>query len=57
VDAICEAKVERYARAATQSLALLTEVPRRRVLGSMVPSDHRTVLVNGCRNALEKLMR
>jgi hypothetical protein len=37
VDAMCEAKVERCARAATQSLALVTEVHRRRVLGSMVP--------------------
>jgi hypothetical protein len=29
VDAMCEAKVERCARAATQSLALFTELPRR----------------------------
>jgi hypothetical protein len=32
VDMMCEAKRERCARVATQSLALLTEVPRRRVL-------------------------
>ena len=34
VDAMCEAKRERCAPAATQSLALFTEVPRRPVLGS-----------------------
>jgi hypothetical protein len=32
VDVMCEAKRERCVRVATQSLALLTEVPRRRVL-------------------------
>jgi hypothetical protein len=37
VEAMCEAKRERCARAATQSLALLTEAPRRRVLESLFP--------------------
>jgi hypothetical protein len=37
VDAMCEAKRERCARVATQSLTLLTEGPRRRVLKSYFP--------------------
>jgi hypothetical protein len=37
VDAMCEAKRERCARAATQSLALVTEVPRSCVLGRLFP--------------------
>ena len=35
MDAMYEAKGEWDARAATQSLALVTEVPRRRVLGRL----------------------
>jgi hypothetical protein len=37
VEAMREAKVEQCARAATQGLALFTEAPRRRVLGSLFP--------------------
>ncbi len=39
MDAMCEAKREWCARAATQSLALFTEVLRRRVLGSLFPQS------------------
>jgi hypothetical protein len=37
VEAMCEAKREPCARAATQSLTLLTEGPRRCVLESLFP--------------------
>jgi hypothetical protein len=39
VDAMCEANREQCVRAATQSLALFTEVSRRRILGSLFPQS------------------
>jgi hypothetical protein len=41
VEAMSEAKRGRCARAATQSLALFTEVLRRRVFGSLFPLSIR----------------
>ena len=54
----CEAKGERCARAAKQSLALLTDVPGRRILGSLFPqsiglSHERLSRCSGEGNAVE----
>jgi hypothetical protein len=57
VDAISEAKVERGATATKQILPLFTRVPRKKACSpKFVPSDHGTVLGNGCRNAWQTLV-
>jgi hypothetical protein len=55
---MCEAKVERGARAAKQILLLLTRVFSKKACSrKFVPSDYRTVLGNGCRKACQTLVR
>jgi hypothetical protein len=57
VDAMCEAKVERGARAAKQILLVFTQVPSKKACSrKFVSSDHRTVLGNGCRKACQTLV-
>ena len=57
MDVMCEAKVERGARAAKQILLVFTQVPSKKACSrKIVSSDHRTVLGNGCRNAWQTLV-
>jgi hypothetical protein len=54
---MCEAKVERGARAAKQILLVFTRVPSKKACSrKFVSSDHRTVLGNGCRKACQTLV-
>jgi hypothetical protein len=52
-----ETKVEWSARIATRILPLFIQVPSKKACSrKFVPSDHRTVLGNGCRKAWQTLV-
>jgi hypothetical protein len=57
VDAMSETKVERGARATKQILPLFTQVPSKKACSrKFVPSNHGSVLSNGCCKAWQTLV-